>query len=106
MVAIKVGVNGWLPIARIFIMARSLDCSTPRGRRYVCSPSRLRPHSIHSRRPEMPRRYGRVKAKAAFGGALRAALTRPTQRGHRPLRDEGVAFVAGFAHTKGADQVN
>ena len=31
------------------------------------------------------------------GGALRAALTRSTRRGEEPVRDEGVAFVAGFA---------
>ena len=30
------------------------------------------------------------------GGALRAALTRPTRRGVLPLRDEGQAFVAGY----------
>ena len=60
---LKAGVNDWLPLARIFIMARSLDCSTPRGRRYVCSPSPLRPHTIALRRLQMPRRYGRVKAK-------------------------------------------
>ena len=43
----------------------------------------------------LPRRYDRVKApRAAFGGAFRAALTRPTRRGLSRGRDEGPAFVA------------
>ena len=40
------------------------------------------------------------QGQAAFGGALRAALTRRSRRGALPVRDEGQAFVARSAGTK------
>jgi len=82
----------WLPLARI--------PSWPGA----ASPNRMRPKIrlqsdsclslVSPSTLEMPRRYGRVKAKPAFGGALRAALTRPTRRGLGLGCGEGQAFAA------------
>ena len=82
-----------------FIMARSQTRSTEEAEDTFA----VRPGRHHER----PHLEGAPKCHVATaasrpsrpsGGALRAALTRPTRRGVLPLCDEGQAFVAGYGY--------
>jgi len=80
-----------------FIMARSHTRSTKEAEdTFAVSLDVSSRTTTLERAPNATSLRPRQGQAALPGGALRAALTRPTRRGALQLRDEGQAFVAGY----------
>src|SRR6185295_5517945 len=93
MVAFEAGVNDWLTLARIpsWPGAASPNRTRPKIRLQSDSCFRLRALAVDAGSATALRSH---QGHAAFGGALRAALTRPTRRGPWLGCGEGMAFAA------------
>jgi len=91
-VTFEVSSSDWLLLVRLPVVARSEHAPTQRPEIRLQSdfPADARSQEISGATLLRPRQG----PSAAFGGALRAALTRPTQRSPLLLCDEGTAFAA------------
>ena len=82
-----------------FIMARSHTSSTKEAEDTFAVRLDVITNEHTGRRTECHVATAASRPSRPSGGALRAALTRPTRRGALQLRDEGQAFVAGYEYT-------